>query len=349
MSFISISVIFWAHNYKSRGFIYLLRDKGSNVPENKDENTRHHGIFSKLKARMRKNRLGELLILGNALSDSQLDQALSISKQTGQQLGHVLVAENIVSRNVIRRTLAEQFALRCLMTGTALFISLASMGFAKQARAGQIQDATARISLAQKSFEKASYHPKLFGSVEKRSTSLKAFTKWTGMFERFNASLNSGSSSAEIAKFKNDLMDLKGLSLDKMAIKVNSMMNAKRYVTDANNYGQNDYWATPVEFFKRGGDCEDYAIAKYTALRALGVPENRLRIAIVQDLQKNIPHAILIVYTDKGPMVLDNQIKTAISANKVSHYKPIFSINQNAWWLHTAPKANVTVVASASR
>jgi len=145
------------------------------------------------------------------------------------------------------------------------------------------------------------------------------------------------------------LTGLQGLPLDQMASKVNTMMNAKRYITDNRNYGKNDYWATPVEFMQRGGDCEDFAIAKYTALRALGVPENRLRIAIVQDLQKNIPHAILIVYTDGGPMILDNQIKTAISATRVSHYKPIFSINQDAWWLHTAPKGNVTRVASAAR
>jgi predicted transglutaminase-like cysteine proteinase len=57
----------------------------------------------------------------------------------------------------------------------------------------------------------------------------------------------------------------------------------------------------------------------------------------------------LIVYTDNGAMLLDNQIKRAVKADSVRHYKPIFSINQNAWWLHTAPKGNVTVVASASR
>jgi predicted transglutaminase-like cysteine proteinase len=127
------------------------------------------------------------------------------------------------------------------------------------------------------------------------------------------------------------------------------MMNAKRYVSDSDNYGQTDYWATPIEFFQRGGDCEDYAIAKYTALRMLGVPENRLRIAIVQDMQKNIPHAVLIVYTDQGAMVLDNQIKSTISADNVRHYKPIFSINQDAWWLHTKPKSSITRVASSSR
>lgn len=319
------------------------------MPKTKNKKTEHQGIFSKIKARLKQNRLGELLVLEGALTPQELQSALLLSKKRGQQLGHVLVDDHIVSRGVIRRTLAEQFVLRCSMTAVAVVISLASMGFAKQARAGQIQDAPAKISLVQQSFEKASYHPKLFGSTEKRSTSLKAFTKWTTMFDRFNASLNSASGQNEIAKFKKDLMTLKGLPLDKMASKVNTMMNAKRYITDAKNYGQNDYWATPVEFFQRGGDCEDFAIAKYTALRALGVPENRLRIVIVQDQQKNIPHAVLAVYTDGGTMILDNQIKTATSANKISHYKPIFSINQNAWWLHTAPRANVTVVASAAR
>ena len=321
----------------------------SNSQNNNKDQTKHQGILSRLKARLQRNRLGELLVLDGVLSPQQLKQALQNSQNNGQQLGQVLVANNMVSRNAIRRTLAEQFTLRIMMAGVAVFISLASMGFAKQARAGQIQDATARISLVQASFKQASYHPRLFGSTEKRSKSLKAFTKWTGMFERFNASLNSSNTQGEIAKFKKDLEGLKGLPLEKMASRVNSMMNAKRYITDSKNYGQNDYWATPVEFFKRGGDCEDYAIAKYTALRALGVPENRLRIAIVQDLQKNVPHAILIVYTDKGAMVLDNQIKSATKVERIRHYKPIFSINQNAWWLHTAPKTNVTVIASASR
>lgn len=317
--------------------------------QSNNNHKKYGGIFTKLKTRLQRNRLGELLILNGTLSPQQLKDALQNSQNSGQQLGYVLVNNNMVSRNTIRRTLAEQFALRIVMATIAVFIAMASMGFAKQARAGQIQDATARISLVHTSFKQANYHPRLFGSTEKRSQSLKAFTKWTGMFERFNAALNSNSGQGEIGKFKKDLQALKGLSLDKMVERVNRMMNAKRYVSDSSNYGQNDYWATPVEFFKKGGDCEDYAIAKYTALRALGVPESRLRIAIVQDLQKNVPHAILIVYTDQGAMALDNQSQSVTSVDRISHYKPIFSINQNAWWLHTAPKTNVTVIASSSR
>ena len=315
----------------------------------KKHNNQHRGIFSKLQSRLQKNRLGELLVLDGVLTPEELKHALKSSRANGQQLGSYLVEGHRVSKTAIRRTLLEQFTLRCMMASVAVFISIASMGFAKNARAGQIEDATAKISLVQGSFQKAAYHPKLFGATEKQSRSLKAFDKWTGMFDRFNASLNSPNAQGEIAKMQRDIQGFKGMGLSQMATSVNNLMNQKRYVTDKANYGKNDYWATPVEFFQRGGDCEDFAIAKYTALRALGVPENRLRIAIVQDLQKNIPHAVLIVYTDQGPMLLDNQIKSAVKADKVSHYKPIFSINQEAWWLHTMPKNGLTRVASAAQ
>ncbi len=309
----------------------------------------HRGVLSRLKARLKKNRLGELLVLEGSLSPLELKSALDKSRENGQQLGHYLVNNQLVTKNVIRRTLAEQMMIRCMMAGVAVFISFASFGAAKQARAGQVLDVPGKISLVQNSIQKATYHPNLFGSTEKRSSSLSAFTKWTTMFNRFDRQLSSAQGESAIGQLKQNLQSLRNLPLNQMATQVNNMMNAKRYVTDNANYGKTDYWATPVEFFARGGDCEDFAIAKYTALRMLGVPENRLRIAIVQDLQKNVPHAILIVYTDQGAMLLDNQIKSAVNVSSVRHYKPIFSINQNAWWLHTKTGDGLTRVASSSR
>ena len=69
-------------------------------------------------------------------------------------------------------------------------------------------------------------------------------------------------------------------------------------------------------------------------MRALGYSADQLRIAIVQDKIKNIPHAILIVYTDEGPFILDNQNKQVESAAAVTRYQPIFSLNSTSWWLH---------------
>lgn len=93
------------------------------------------------------------------------------------------------------------------------------------------------------------------------------------------------------------------------------------------------------------GDCEDYAISKYASLRALGVPEDRMRIVILQDTAKNIPHAILAVYADNGILILDNQIKTVKRDTEISNYRPIYSINRQGWWLH---KSSGTVLASAN-
>jgi len=322
------------------------------MSQNKREKPERAGILTSLKARISRNRLGELLVLDGYISPAELRQALQIGKSSGKRLGDVLVEQQLVERAIIRQTLAEQFALRLVTTSVTLFLSLSSMGgFSKTARAGSIKDVPSRMVIVEASaaFNPAAYHPKLFGSTEKRSTSLTAFTKWTDMFKRFDSALNNPAGQDSMERFKTGLDTMKGLPLSRMAAEVNDFVNKTQYVADTSNYGKNDYWATPVEFFANGGDCEDYAITKYTALRALGVPEDRLRVAIVQDTQKNIPHAILIVYTDGGAVILDNQIKVAVHADRVSHYKPIFSINRDAWWLHTKPAEGLTTVASAAR
>lgn len=313
--------------------------------------TAYKGVLTGLKIRMHKNRLGELLVLDGFLSQQELQEALAVSRSSGVQLGRVLTDNKIVDRDVIRQTLVEQFMLRFMMAILTVFISFAGMaGGAKNARAASIKDVPARVAFQQAAaFAPIGQYPKLFGSTEKQSSSLTAFTKWTSMFDKFDAALNTPGGQGTMNTFKSQLEFLRGLPMNKMVAGVNDIVNRVPYINDSNIYGQSDYWATPVEFLKNGGDCEDFAITKYVALRALGVPEERMRILILQDMQKNIPHAILVVYTDNGPVLLDNQIKSVTSVEKVSHYKPIFSINRDGWWLHTKPKGNVTVVASASR
>ncbi|PZQ46749.1 MAG: hypothetical protein DI551_04660 [Micavibrio aeruginosavorus] len=300
---------------------------------------------------MHKNRLGELLVLNGSLSPAELQKALIVSKSTGKPLGRVLSDERIVNGSVIRRTLIEQFMLRSVMTSMTLFFSFAGIaGGAKTARAASIKDVPARVAFQQASaYAPMGQYPKLFGSTEKQSSSLTAFTKWTGMFERFDAALNTAGGQQQMTAFKAQLEFLRGLPVNKMVAGVNDIVNRVPYINDSQIYGQSDYWATPMEFLKNGGDCEDFAITKYVALRALGIPEERMRILILQDMQKNVPHAVLVVYTDNGAVLLDNQIKTVTNVERVSWYKPIFSINRDSWWLHTKPKGNVTVVASASR
>ncbi len=121
---------------------------------------------------------------------------------------------------------------------------------------------------------------------------------------------------------------------------VNDYVNRQiNFVSDQQHYGRPDYWATPVESLGAGaGDCEDYAIAKYYALRAMGVPDEKLRLMYVRALRQNEPHMVLVYFEqpDQYPLVLDNlqpQIRSAIERNDL---KPVYSFNASGLWLAKA-------------
>ena len=98
--------------------------------------------------------------------------------------------------------------------------------------------------------------------------------------------------------------------------------------------GAKDYWAPPGQFFSKFGDCEDYAIAKFLTLRALGFTGDELRVVVVRDLNLKIGHAILAAYIDGKIYILDNQIKQAIAATTIRHYRRIYSVNEDGWCPH---------------
>lgn len=180
-------------------------------------------------------------------------------------------------------------------------------------------------------------NPRLFGTAEIKSNDISAFTKWTTVMKRFDSQMAAQSATDRVQSWKGEMNRLKGKSARAQIEAVNDYINKVRYIEDKNNWGKSDYWATPIEFFGKGGDCEDFAVAKFASLRSLGFSSEQLRIAIVQDKIKNIAHAILIVYTDEGTFVLDNQDKSVRYAQDVSRYKPVFSINSTNWWLHKSP------------
>lgn len=304
------------------------------------------GIISAIKNMLERRRLGELLVQNGTISPQDLRKALGIQKDTSKQLGQVFVEEALISKSQLRSILFKQTALRVCATFMMFFMSFSMSG--KKAKADIIEDIPSQVRLVSASadFARVAAYPALYGTEEKRSRDLKAFTKWTAMFSKFERQLRNEASAKLLRDWQENLKDFQGLGLKAMADRVNDLVNEKRYILDKNNWGTSDYWATPVEFLQRGGDCEDFAIMKYAALRSLGVPEDRMRIAIVQDLKKNIPHAVLVVYTEQGAYILDNQIKRLVDAENGTRYKPIYSINRQAWWLHTAPSK--TLIASAN-
>ena len=178
-------------------------------------------------------------------------------------------------------------------------------------------------------------YPKIFGSViELPSTNLGKFPKWGDMIVRWKNGAPCDTDTCTNKGWDSFLADLKSEDRQTQLKEVNKAMNSHRYILDQKNWGVADYWATPFQFLKKNGDCEDFAISKYMALKALGVPVEDMRVVAVQDLNLRLGHAVLVVYEGSEPQLLDNQIKTVVPANSVRHYQPVYSINEQGWWLH---------------
>ncbi len=201
---------------------------------------------------------------------------------------------------------------------------------------------TVAIAAEPSSLESERSYPALFGTSEVRNPRLTPFQKWTGMLSRLTdeQALYEGTCSerrfnrCHLQEWRAMLQELAGKDRLTQLTRVNEYLNKAPYIEDPTNYGVPDYWATPMQFMNRDGDCEDYAIAKFLSLRELGFARDELRVVIVDDLNLKVPHAVLAVYLPDRTMILDNQIAQVVPATVIRHYRPIYSINEDAWWLH---------------
>ena len=112
---------------------------------------------------------------------------------------------------------------------------------------------------------------------------------------------------------------------------VNDYFNRVRFLPDLQHWGAEDYWATPAEFSASyGGDCEDYAIAKYFALKELGVPTTRLRITYVTSSRIREPHMVLAYYAtpQAEPLILDNLDNQIRPASQRPDLVPVYGFNE---------------------
>lgn len=120
---------------------------------------------------------------------------------------------------------------------------------------------------------------------------------------------------------------------------VNNFFNQTPFISDAEHWGKEDYWATPIEMLAtNGGDCEDFAISKYFTLVQLGVPVQKLQITYVKALNWNPinqAHMVLAYYSTQEavPVILDNLIPEIRSASLRKDLIPVYSFNGEGLWL----------------
>ena len=101
---------------------------------------------------------------------------------------------------------------------------------------------------------------------------------------------------------------------------------------------RDDEWRSLTAFLRDGGDCEDFAIAKYFILRDLGFTADELRVVVAQEAHSNRQHALLAVRLGSVVKLFDsdNHIYTPRSH---WNYDFIYSINETALWDHASPAA----------
>jgi predicted transglutaminase-like cysteine proteinase len=134
----------------------------------------------------------------------------------------------------------------------------------------------------------------------------------------------------KLMRDKRDVSDMEKLD------SVNRFFNHLEFVDDYSHWGKMDYWSTPVEFLtSNGGDCEDFATAKYFTLLNLHIPDEQMRLVYVKSLKLNQPHMVLSYYTvpTADPLVLDSLMNDILPASMRSDLIPVYSFNGEGLWL----------------
>jgi len=108
---------------------------------------------------------------------------------------------------------------------------------------------------------------------------------------------------------------------------INKEVNSVPYVPDHQNYNVDEFLANPTLFYKNGGDCEDYSIAKYYELRKQGFSSEQLWV--VMGVEDGEGHAVLIIELKNTTYVLDNKKRTPYNI-RYSRLQPHYKMNENS-------------------
>src|SRR5215470_4329613 len=155
-----------------------------------------------------------------------------------------------------------------------------------------------------------------FGRVTEPATEGAVWAKWHALEAEINADLvllarcraDANECSPAAQRFLTIVEIARARSGRARLGEVNRAVNlAIRPMSDLAQHGIIDRWSAPLATFTSGaGDCEDYAIAKYVALREAGMAGEDLRLVIVRHQPTFEDHAVLAARLDGRWLVLDH-------------------------------------------
>ncbi len=113
---------------------------------------------------------------------------------------------------------------------------------------------------------------------------------------------------------------------------INRAVNlAIRFSRDTAQFGAADVWQSPLMTFASGsGDCEDYAIAKYVALREAGMSIDDLKVVIGRNERIGEDHAVTAARIDGEWLILDNRTMLLLTDAQASDLKPLIALGEDA-------------------
>jgi len=133
--------------------------------------------------------------------------------------------------------------------------------------------------------------------------------------------------------WREQLRKIQGTPVGNQLLVVNALVNGIRYTPD-----KLDNWQYPREFLAKGGDCEDFAIAKYVLLRQLGFRRDDLRVILVKKKRGAADyHFVLAVKTGPKPadmLMLDIHHDYPRTIIYCDDYTAILSFNEKELWHH---------------
>jgi predicted transglutaminase-like cysteine proteinase len=154
---------------------------------------------------------------------------------------------------------------------------------------------------------------------------------------------NAGTCPSYAAQFLRLIKAVKSRSGRAQLEEANQGVNAAiRYVSDLVQFGELDRWSAPLASFATAkGDCEDYAIAKYVALREAGFPESELRLMLGRDRTVRQDHAVLAARLDGHWLILDNRWSELREDSADLNFTPLFAIDHGGVFLLAKPYAKL--------
>jgi predicted transglutaminase-like cysteine proteinase len=108
--------------------------------------------------------------------------------------------------------------------------------------------------------------------------------------------------------------------------RINREINAYPY-----NGAFDAYWEKPSELRQLGGQCRDFAVAKYARLYDLGVADADMELTAVRIRKTGELHAVLVVRHHGHVYVLDNLRSEVQGLDRLKEFEPVYHINRIGW------------------